>query len=131
MKRGQRLVLTVAFCLLNAGNRPLHAGKLDIDIYSRTPMPPQAKSAGHRLEQIRLPGDPRSLRGESRLVRRVSHTGYAILGIAGLAGSVATGGVGPAIGFGIVALIHGLGLLQTGDNPAQPPQPMRAEGNNS
>ena len=111
MKRPLWLAIAAALCLLNTGLAPLYAGKLDLNIYSNTPQASQTQGAPYRLDQTLIPGDPRHLRGESRWVSRVTHIGFAALGIAGLAGSAATGGVGQAIGFGIVSLIHGIGLL--------------------
>ena len=53
-----------------------------------------------------VPGDPRDLRDDPAWVKHLSHVGYAGLGAAGLAGSIASGGVAPAIGFGLVALVQ-------------------------
>jgi hypothetical protein len=101
---------TAAACalLLWAGlSAPLRAGKLDLDLYAAPAVPRRAPAdAGLSLNRTWTPGDPRDLRGESRGVQYLSHFGYAGLGVAGLIGSVATGGVAPAIGFGLVALIH-------------------------
>lgn len=52
------------------------------------------------------PGDPRDLNGGPSWVKHLSRLGYAGLGAAGLAGSVASGGVAPAIGFGLAALVQ-------------------------
>lgn len=103
---------------------PLHAGKLDLDIYAIDSPPAQAVDDPYRLPRYPVtPGDPRSLRGESRWVRYVSHAGYASLGVADLIASLATGGVAPAIGFGVIAVIHGLGLLGAVSAPRRPSKP--------
>ncbi len=81
--------------------------RLDLDIYvapSVTRNVPDRRAA--QAYDGWRPGDPRDLRGEGPWVRRLSHVGYAGLGIGGLLASVATGGVAPAVGFGIVALIQ-------------------------
>jgi hypothetical protein len=96
----------LAVCLLLAAP-PLRAGKLDLDIYASAPRPPAAPAVGALPWRDHWrPGDPRDLRGESRGVQYLSHAGYAGLGLAGLIGSVATGGVAPAVGFGLVTLFH-------------------------
>ncbi|MBI5631789.1 MAG: hypothetical protein HY921_13000 [Elusimicrobia bacterium] len=116
--------VVAALCVLIAPG-PLHAGKLDLDIYGTAPNLPRAPNNGVRPQFRLLPGDPRGLQGESRWVRNVSHAGYAGLGVAGLVGALATGGIGPAIGFGVVALIHGYGLWRERGEPSQPPHPRR------
>ena len=80
-------------------------GKLDLDIFTSGPIPPRtpAEAAGLPLHGW-VPGDPRDARGESTWVKHLSHVGYAGLGIAGVVVSMATGGVAPAVGFGVVAL---------------------------
>ena len=80
-------------------------GKLDVDIFTSEPSPPRsptdiAKSPLHGW----VPGDPRDVRGESIWVKHLSHVGYAGLGVAGVVVSLASGGVAPAVGFGVVAL---------------------------
>ncbi|MEK7858352.1 MAG: hypothetical protein AAB320_04340 [Elusimicrobiota bacterium] len=47
----------------------------------------------------------------------MTHLGYAGMGMAGLVGMVATGGLAPAIGFGLVALIHLVGAWQVHKTP--------------
>ena len=130
MKRGRWLV-AVSLFIFSQGAHPLYAGKLDLDIYGGTPKLSPAQTTRFQFDADRQPADPRNLRGESLWVRRVTHVGYAALGIAGIAGSIATGGIGPAIGFGIVALIHGIGLLATRDASNQPLRQTRAEGEKS
>lgn len=84
-----------------------NAGKLDLDIYASTPRLERPGIEGPTRPAYNwVPGDPRDLEGEPEWVKRLSHVGYAGLGAAGLAGSVATGGVGPAIGFGLVTLVQ-------------------------
>jgi hypothetical protein len=82
-------------------------GRLDLDLYAPRKGAERSSSdaAGLPLHGW-TPGDPRDVRREPAWVRHLSHIGYAGLGAAGLAASVATGGVAPAIGFGIVALYH-------------------------
>jgi hypothetical protein len=97
------ILCALLFCLAT----PLRAGKLDLNIYGSAPVPRAAPADGALpWEQHWVPGNPRDLRGESRGVQYLSHAGYAGLGIAGLIGSVATGGVAPAIGFGLISLYH-------------------------
>jgi hypothetical protein len=83
------------------------AGKLDLDIYAATPRleRPGLEGPTRPLDNW-VPGDPRDLQDDPAWVRHLSHVGYAGLGIAGLAGSVASGGVAPAVGFGLVALVQ-------------------------
>ena len=105
----RRLCAFLSLCLfLGAAAPACEAGKLDLDIYSSQP-PPSAQSRPERRlgagEQWR-PGDPRDLEGERPWVHYVSHAGFAALGAAGLVTCVATGGVAPAVGFGLVALIQ-------------------------
>ncbi|MDE2142649.1 MAG: hypothetical protein KGL74_05530 [Elusimicrobia bacterium] len=86
---------------------PLRAGKLDLNIYASAPVPRVAPADGALpWAQHWVPGNPRDLRGESLGVQYLSHAGYAGLGVAGLIGSVASGGVAPAVGFGLIALYH-------------------------
>lgn len=83
------------------------AGKLDLDIYASTPRLERPGIEGpNRPSYNWVPGDPRDLQGDPAWVKHLSHVGYAGLGVAGLAGSVATGGVAPAVGFGLVALVQ-------------------------
>ncbi|MEK7859386.1 MAG: hypothetical protein AAB320_09625 [Elusimicrobiota bacterium] len=94
------------------------ATKLDLDIYASPIVLP--KPAAEPLTmgfQRRAPGDPRDLKGASRPVKYLTHLGYAGMGVAGLVGSLATGGVAPAIGFGLVALIHLVGTWQLHKTP--------------
>ena len=85
------------------------AGKLDLDIYaSRTAVPYARTAASGKPLYDWVPGDPRDLGDDPAWVRHLSHVGYAGLGAAGLAASVATGGVAPAIGFGLVTLVQSL-----------------------
>ena len=94
------------------------AGKLDLDIYASPIILPKPAAEplmmGH---QRRAPGDPRDLKGASRPVRYLTNLGYAGMGVAGLVGLVATGGLAPAIGFGLVALIHIVGAWQVHKTP--------------
>jgi hypothetical protein len=84
-----------------------HAGKLDLDIYaSRTAIPRAAPDGPERTRYNWIPGDPKAERGAPKWVKHLSHAGYAGLGAAGLAGCIASGGVAPAIGFGLVALVQ-------------------------
>ena len=86
---------------------PLRAGKLDLNIYGTAPVPPRAPADGAlSWDRHWTPGNPHDLRGASRGVQYLSHAGYAGLGVAGLIGSAASGGVAPAVGFGLVTLIH-------------------------
>ncbi|HEX4047379.1 MAG TPA: hypothetical protein VH309_06070 [Elusimicrobiota bacterium] len=80
-------------------------GKLDLDLFApeKPALRSPADAAGLPLRGW-VPGDPRDARAQPAWVRHLSHIGYAGLGVAGLAGSIATGGVAPAIGFGLVAL---------------------------
>jgi hypothetical protein len=90
---------------------PLQAGKLDLNIYGTAPAPRRPATDGALpWERHWTPGNPRDLRGESRPVQYLSHVGYAGLGLAGLIASVASGGVAPAIGFGLVSLIQLYGV---------------------
>lgn len=94
---------------LTAGVPARPHGKLDLDIFGLGPATalPRENLGGAPLRGW-VPGDPRAERGEPEWVRHLSHVGYAGLGAAGLAASVASGGVAPAIGFGIVTLYHSL-----------------------
>ena len=81
-------------------------GKLDLDIYSSEQYSPRSPVNSGLVHEGWVPGDPRDLQGDPAWVKHLSHVGYAGLGVAGLAGSIATGGVAPAIGFGLVALVQ-------------------------
>jgi hypothetical protein len=86
---------------------PATAGKLDLDLYNSKPAPVRTPVGPERgVWESWKPGDPRDLRGESRGVRAAVHASYIGLAIGGLAASVATGGVAPAVGFGLVTLIN-------------------------
>ena len=86
---------------------PARAGKLDLDIYASTPRLERPGIEGPTRPAYRwTPGDPRDAADAPGWVKHLSHAGYAGLAVAGLAGSVATGGVAPAIGFGLVALVQ-------------------------
>jgi hypothetical protein len=114
----RRLALAL---LLLAPLSPAFAGKLDLNIYASTPRPKDAAPADGALpwgEHWR-PGNPRDLRGESRGIQYLSHIGYAGMGIAGLVGCAATGAVAPAIGFGLVTLIHAWQTWQLSRTPDQ------------
>lgn len=102
---------------------PAMAGKLDLDVYSRTTSAQTTPVHEFQRERIYLPGDPRALRGESLWVRRASYLGYTSMGIIGSAGSIGTGNVAPAVGFGIVALINSWMLFfdRAAPNPAFQP----------
>jgi hypothetical protein len=95
--KGWTLSLAAALILVPAAR----AGKLDLDIYaSRTAVPYARTAASGKALYNWVPGDPRDLRGDPSWVKHLSHAGYAGLGAAGLAASVA------AIGFGIVTLVQ-------------------------
>lgn len=99
--------IALAFLLL-AASAPVSAGKLDLNIYAATPVPRRAApdyGPFARADHWR-PGDPRDIGGESRAVQYLAHAGYAGMAVAGLVGCAATGAVAPAVGFGLVALIH-------------------------
>ena len=93
--------------------------KLDLDIYKSGKTPPSSPAdAGLPLHGW-TPGDPRAERGEPSWVKHLSHVGYAGLGAAGLAVSIASGGVVPAIGFGIIAFYQSfLEWRQIGNSPS-------------
>ena len=83
------------------------AGRLDLDIYAAVPRVSRERADGPPVPLYNwVPGDPRDLQDDPAWVKHLSHVGYAGLGAAGLAGSIATGGVAPAIGFGLVALVQ-------------------------
>lgn len=83
------------------------AGKLDLEVYSSGYVPPLSGYGMHSRGGFGWkPGDPRDLQGEPPWVNYVSHAGYTGLAAAGLAGSLATGGVAPAVGFGIVTAVQ-------------------------
>lgn len=98
MKAWTRSLAAVA--LFYASGAP-RVGKLDLDIYR-----PGPSSRG--AIQGWVPGDPRDAASEPVWVQHLSHVGYAGLGAAGLAGSIASGGVAPAIGFGLVTLFQSM-----------------------
>ena len=101
--KGWTLNLFFALFLVPAA----HAGKLDLDIYASGPNVPRTRTdAPGQAPYNWVPGDPRDLRGDPKWVKNLSHLGYAGLGAAGLAGSIATGGVAPAIGFGLVTAVQ-------------------------
>jgi hypothetical protein len=82
-------------------------GKLDLDIYAPGLSAPRSPADGAGPAGYNwVPGDPHDQRGAPAWVRHLSHAGYAGLGAAGLAASVASGGVAPAIGFGLVAIVQ-------------------------
>lgn len=82
-------------------------GILDLDIYSPNYIPSRLPDDAAGLPMHGwVPGDARAERGEPTWVKHLSHVGYASLGIAGLVVSVASGGIAPAVGFGLVALVH-------------------------
>lgn len=95
---------------LKADAPPLHAvrgkGKLNLDIYTWGKIPPHPPADAAGLFHGWVPGNPRNERGEPTWVKHLSHVGYAGLGAAGLAASIASGGVAPAIGFGIVTVVQ-------------------------
>ena len=101
----RRLAAALVLCLAFA--RPGFAGKLDLEVYAAGEVPPAA-GAPRRAHGGGgwKPGDPRDLRGEPAWVQVASHAGYTGLAAAGLATSVATGGVAPAVGFGIVTAVQ-------------------------
>lgn len=102
--KGWTISLAVALILVPAARA---GGKLDLDIYASAPNLPRTRTDASGLPAYAwVPGDPRDQRGEPKWVRHLSHAGYAGLGAAGLAASVATGGVAPAIGFGIVTAVQ-------------------------
>jgi hypothetical protein len=83
------------------------AGKLDLDIYASTPRLERPGIEGPTRPAYNwVPGDPRDAGDAPGWVKHLSHVGYAGLGAAGLAGGIATGGVAPAIGFGLVTLVQ-------------------------
>ena len=91
--------------LLLAG--PAGASRLDLDIYASVPRVAVERAGGPAVPLYNwTPGNPRDLQDSPRWVKHLSHAGYAGLGVAGLAGSIASGGVAPAIGFGLVALVQ-------------------------
>ena len=98
------LKLAVALVLVPAARA---GGKLDLDIYASPRYVTRSRAdAGGLPAYAWAPGDPRDQRGAPKWVRHLSHAGYAGLGAAGLVASVATGGVAPAIGFGIVTAVQ-------------------------
>jgi hypothetical protein len=95
-------------------------GKLDLDIYASGPNVPRTRTDAAGLPSYNwVPGDPRDLKGDPKWVRHLSHVGYAGLAAAGLAGSVATGGVAPAIGFGIVTAVQAFLEWRELKNPSE------------
>jgi hypothetical protein len=102
--KGWTISFAVSLLLVPAARA---GGKLDLDIYASGPDLPRARTEAAPFPAFSwVPGDPRDQRGEPKWVRHLSHVGYASLGAAGLAASVATGGVAPAIGFGLVAAVQ-------------------------
>ena len=102
--KGWTLKLAVALLLVPAARA---GGKLDLDIYASAPNLLRARTNAAGLPAYNwVPGDPRDQRDAPKWVRHLSHVGYAGLGAAGLAASVATGGVAPAIGFGLVTAVQ-------------------------
>ena len=98
---------TLKLCAVLIFASAAHAGKLDLDIYASRTATPRATPDGPEIPRYNwVPGDPHAERGSPKWVKHLSHAGYAGLGVAGLAGSIATGGVAPAIGFGLVALVQ-------------------------
>jgi hypothetical protein len=86
---------------------PSSAGQLDLDVYSSGAVSPLSGPGTRPRGGFGWkPGDPRDLQGEPSWVHYASHMGYTGLAAAGLAGSLATGGVAPAVGFGIVTAIQ-------------------------
>jgi hypothetical protein len=98
--------LTGLLCLCLAV-APAQAGKLDLDVYASpfSTGTPRTASIRPALEAWR-PGDPRDLREHGKGTRTLVHAAYAGMAIGGLVASIATGGVAPAVGFGLVALIN-------------------------
>jgi hypothetical protein len=95
------------------------AGKLDLDIYASGPNLSSARpdaAAAPRYNWV--PGDPRDTNDSPAWVKHLSHAGYAGLGAAGMAVSIASGGIAPAIGFGLVALYQSLLEWRQLKNPA-------------
>jgi hypothetical protein len=102
--KGWTLKLAFALILVPAASAN---GKLDLDIYASGPIVPSARIDAAGLPAYNwVPGDPRDARGSPTWVKHLSHIGYAGLGAAGLAASIATGGVAPAIGFGLVTAVQ-------------------------
>lgn len=107
--------------LLLGGPGPLWAGRLDLDVYHSGPAP--APFDNRVYEHGRLewkPGDERDIGREPRWIQVTARAGYAGLGVAGLVTSIATGGVAPAVGFGIVSLVQLYGLLRLHKTPTEP-----------
>jgi hypothetical protein len=104
MKEWTRKLAAVALLTLSPAAR---AGKLDLDIYASGPLVPhsQADGAGPLVYNW-VPGDPRDTQDAPTWVKHLSHVGYAGLGAAGMAASIASGGVAPAIGFGLVTIVQ-------------------------
>ncbi|MBI5624508.1 MAG: hypothetical protein HY924_12080 [Elusimicrobia bacterium] len=86
---------------------PVHAGKLDLDVYASPFTSGTAVRYGSRpVLEVWKPGDPRDLQGAGRGTRAFVHLAYVGMAAGGLAAGIATGGVAPAVGFGLVALIN-------------------------
>ncbi len=115
--KGWTLSLAAALLLVPAARA---GGKLDLDIYASGPVLPRTRTDASGLPAYNwVPGDPRDQRGVPKWVNRLSHVGYAGLGAAGLAASIATGGVAPAIGFGIVTAVQAFLEWRELKNPAE------------
>lgn len=99
---------------------PASAGKLDLDVYSSAPPPrvsePKAFEYGRREW---VPGDERVIAREPGWIQTAARAGYAGLGVAGLVTSIASGGVAPAVGFGIVSVLQLYALVKS-RKPAEP-----------
>ncbi len=117
-----------AIIVLALAAGPAAAGRLDLDVYSSTPVPvrPEPRIYEHgRLEW--KPGDDRVISREPRWVQYTARAGYAGLGLAGLVTSIASGGVAPAVGFGIVSLVQLYGLLKMRKSSSEPAWKSRTE----
>lgn len=121
----------LALATLLAGSAPARAGRLDLDVYAAPPLESEGAATGgstsleglaelvaprprlpsrsgsrRSLGELWRPGDPRDLHGQPVWVQYASHAAYTGLGVAGLVTSLASGGVAPAVGFGIVTLVQ-------------------------
>lgn len=79
---------------------PLHAGKLDLDLYAS--IPPINRETVPSVRPQWIPGDPRNLQGQSPFVTAFSQAGYASMGLMGLMQNKNQPAM--AAGFGAVAL---------------------------